>query len=66
MRDELIEKMHIKKNKRIARQTALNSAIAIVSISEQCRLEHPEHLGRRVLSLADEFYKWLEDNSQGG
>ncbi|RLI81944.1 hypothetical protein DRP07_06260 [Archaeoglobales archaeon] len=63
-REELIEKMHIEKNRRIARQTALKSAVAVISIPEQCRLDHPEQLARRILLVADEFYRWLEGDNE--
>jgi len=59
-KEKKIEAMYNEKNRRIARQTALKAAVNVVSMSEPCKFDHPEQLMRRVLVVAEEFYKWLE------
>lgn len=65
VRSRKIEAMYREKNDRIAKQVALKAAVDVVSMAEPCKLDHPEHLMRRVLVVADEFYKWLRE-AEGG
>ncbi len=55
-----IEEMHREKNRRIAKQVALKAAVDVVSISEPSKLLSPEKLSRKVVDVAEEFYRWLE------
>jgi hypothetical protein len=64
-RNRKIEAMYREKNDRIAKQVALKAAVDVVSIAEPCRLDHPEQLMRRVLVVADEFYRWLKEVEGG-
>lgn len=62
---ERINRMYRQKQNRIARQTALQSAVDTVIVNPASQIKEPSILANKILEVAGIYLGWIEVGAEG-